>query len=46
MMKITNEIKIAVVAILGIVIMFFGMQFLKGLADCRHPVLSMPMAIR
>lgn len=30
-MKVKNEIKIAAVAILGIVIMFFGMQFLKGL---------------
>ena len=27
----TNEVKIALVAVLGIVILFFGMQFLKGL---------------
>lgn len=31
MKGITNEIKIAIVAILGIVVLFFGMQFLKGL---------------
>ena len=30
-MKIKNEVKIALVAILGIVVLFFGMQFLKGL---------------
>lgn len=30
-MKITKEIKIAVVAIAGVVILFFGMNFLKGL---------------
>jgi phospholipid/cholesterol/gamma-HCH transport system substrate-binding protein len=29
-MKITNEVKIALVAIVGIVLLFFGMQFLKG----------------
>ena len=28
---LTNEVKIALVAIVGIVILFFGMQFLKGL---------------
>lgn len=28
---LSNEVKIALVAILGIVILFFGMQFLKGL---------------
>ncbi len=28
---LTNEVKIAVVAIVGIVVLFFGMQFLKGL---------------
>lgn len=28
---LTNEVKIALVAVLGIVILFFGMQFLKGL---------------
>ena len=27
----TNEVKIALVAVMGIVILFFGMQFLKGL---------------
>jgi phospholipid/cholesterol/gamma-HCH transport system substrate-binding protein len=27
----TKEVKIALVAIAGIVILFFGMQFLKGL---------------
>lgn len=32
-MKIlTNEVKIALVAIVGIVLLFFGMQFLKGLS--------------
>ena len=30
-MKITKEIKIALVAICGLVIMFIGMNFLKGL---------------
>lgn len=29
-MKVKNEVKIAIVAILGIIILFFGMQFLKG----------------
>lgn len=28
---LTNEVKIALVAIVGIVVLFFGMQFLKGL---------------
>ncbi|MDE6011463.1 MAG: MCE family protein, partial [Prevotella sp.] len=28
---LTNEVKIALVAIAGIAILFFGMQFLKGL---------------
>ena len=27
----TKEVKIALVAIVGIVVLFFGMQFLKGL---------------
>lgn len=31
MNKLTNEVKIALVAIVGIVLLFFGMQFLKGL---------------
>ena len=31
-MKFTKEIKIALVAITGIVVLFFGMQFLKGLS--------------
>jgi phospholipid/cholesterol/gamma-HCH transport system substrate-binding protein len=31
-MKFTKEIKIALVSILGIVVLFFGMQFLKGLS--------------
>ena len=30
-MKFTKEIKIALVAIVGIVVLFFGLQFLKGL---------------
>ena len=30
-MKVKNEIKIAFVAIVGVVILFFGMQFLKGM---------------
>ena len=30
-MKFTKEIKIAVVAILGVVVLFYGMNFLKGL---------------
>jgi phospholipid/cholesterol/gamma-HCH transport system substrate-binding protein len=29
-MKLTNEVKIALVAIVGIVMLFYGMQFLKG----------------
>lgn len=35
----TNEVKIALVAVLGIVILFFGMQFLKGLNlfSSTHP---------
>ena len=28
---LTNEVKIGLVAIVGIVVLFFGMQFLKGL---------------
>lgn len=31
MKKITNEVKIGAVAIVGLVILFFGLQFLKGL---------------
>ena len=31
-MKFTKEIKIALVAIVGIVVLYFGMQFLKGLS--------------
>ncbi len=31
-MKIKNEVKIAIVAIIGIMVLFFGMQFLKGLS--------------
>ena len=30
-MKLTNEVKIALVAIMGIVLMYFGLQYLKGL---------------
>ena len=30
-MKITKEIKIALVAIVSIVLLFFGMNFLKGM---------------
>ena len=30
-MKFTKEIKIAVVAIVGIIVLFYGMNFLKGL---------------
>ena len=30
-MKISNEVKIALVAVAAIVILFFGMNFLKGL---------------
>ncbi|MBQ7663212.1 MAG: MCE family protein [Prevotella sp.] len=30
-MKLTNEVKIALVAIVGIVLLFFGLQYLKGL---------------
>lgn len=30
-MKIKNEVKIALVAVVGLVVLFFGMQFLKGL---------------
>ena len=29
---LTKEVQIALVAILGLVIMFFGMKFLKGLS--------------
>lgn len=29
-MKLTNEVKIALVAIVGIVLLFFGLQYLKG----------------
>ena len=28
----TKEVKIAIVAIIGIVVLFFGMNFLKGLS--------------
>lgn len=31
-MKISKEIRIAIVAILGIVVLFYGLQFLKGMA--------------
>jgi len=31
-MKFTNEVRIALVAVVGIVLLFFGMQFLKGLS--------------
>ena len=31
-MKFTKEIKIALVAIFALVVLFFGMQFLKGLS--------------
>ena len=31
-MKFTKEVQVALVAIIGIVILFFGMQFLKGLS--------------
>ena len=30
-MKLTKEIKIALVAVLGILIMYFGINFLKGI---------------
>ena len=30
-MKITKEVQIAIVAILGLIVLFFGLQFLKGL---------------
>lgn len=30
-MKLTNEVKIAFVAVVGIVLLFFGLQYLKGL---------------
>lgn len=30
-MKLTNEVKIAVVAVVAIVVLFFGLQYLKGL---------------
>lgn len=32
MMKLTNEVKIALVAIVGIVLLFFGLQYLKGMS--------------
>jgi phospholipid/cholesterol/gamma-HCH transport system substrate-binding protein len=31
-MKFTKEIKIGLVAVLGIVVLFVGLQFLKGLS--------------
>ena len=31
MSKFSKEIKIALVAIVGIIVLFFGLQFLKGL---------------
>ena len=31
-MKLTNEIKIALVAIIGILVLFFGLNFLKGMS--------------
>ena len=31
MKSVKNEVKIAIVAVLGIVLLYFGMQFLKGL---------------
>ena len=31
MKHITNEVKIALVAVVGIVVLFFGLQYLKGL---------------
>src|SRR5574344_2887907 len=31
-MKLTREVKIALVAVAGIIILFFGMNFLKGLS--------------
>lgn len=31
-MKLTNEIKIALVAIVGILVLFFGLNFLKGMS--------------
>lgn len=30
-MKFTKEIKIALVAVLGILVLFFGLNFLKGM---------------
>ena len=39
-MKIAKEIKIALVAIVGLVVLFFGMNYLKGLhlfsSDSRY----------
>ena len=47
-MKLTKEIKIALVAIVGILVMYFGINFLKGMnlfstnkigrASCRERV--------
>jgi phospholipid/cholesterol/gamma-HCH transport system substrate-binding protein len=31
-MKITNEVKIAIVAVIGIIALFFGLNFLKGIS--------------
>ena len=31
-MKLTKEIKIALVAIVGILVLFFGLEFLKGIS--------------
>lgn len=31
-MKLTKEIKIALVAIVGILVLFFGLEFLKGMS--------------
>lgn len=41
-MKITNEVKIGAAAVAGIVLLFFGLQFLKGISmfssDSSYPV--------
>ena len=34
---LSPEIKIALVAVLAIVVLFFGLQFLKGLSLFSHP---------
>ena len=47
---LSPEIKIALVAIVGIVVLFFGMNFLKGLnlysSDIEYNMQFMPMALK